>query len=145
SIVLGSDLVATSSITVIAGDDVILPSGRTLTSPSIHVTVDSGGDPDAVGGTASLLGHLNGTLATVSGGPDDDTFILVPDDTTLIAVHGAGGFNTLTYQGAPGVVTFAALDHRSGTIASPGFADVSFDNIDTVSGTVTAAIPEPAT
>jgi hypothetical protein len=131
------------SVILHAGDDLIFNSTATVgAAVDIQFVVDFG-DVDGAGATANVLGHLNAPLATVSGGSLDDSFIIVPDDGTPIAVHGAGGINALTYQGALGTVTFNSPDHRSGSIAAPGFAGVTFDNIDSLSGSVSG--PEPAT
>lgn len=75
------------------GDDVSLPTGTTISAPvgTITINVDAAAsdvdNPD-VGSMVTVEADLAAMRADLTGGDDDDTFNITPDDDTPISVDG---------------------------------------------------------
>jgi hypothetical protein len=83
-IVDDGDTISGTTVTLSGGDAVTLADNSTVTATGapLNITVDSGlaGSADAnSGGTVTTNGTLNSTAITITGGVDDDTFLLFPD------------------------------------------------------------------
>ena len=121
-----------------AGDNLTVASGALVSSPGqIAITGDFGNQDAGVGATVRLLGTFAASNpVSVSGGPDRDTFIVVPSTVQGFTIAGGapsvspGDTLVVDVHGNTPAVTH--LTANSGSVSVPGFAPVSFSEIEVI-------------
>lgn len=106
---LGGINALSGTITLISGDDILLPADSFLFADSlIAMTVDAGDADSGIGGNADLIGIVSATSFTGTGGADDDTIRLAP-------------FVSMSVP--PFMIPISGFDGMSATLTGNGGAD----------------------
>ncbi len=141
TIVSGATLASTGgNIALAAGDNFTLQNGATLNANgTATITVDSGTVDVGTGATLTIAGTLTSTGATLTGGADADTFDILPQTGSTIAVNGgnptaAPGDTLLMQLAAVTGTSLSVTAVRAGTFSfTSGHASVSFSDIESLS------------
>ncbi|WP_146522014.1 dockerin type I domain-containing protein [Stieleria varia] len=130
----------TGNVLFNVGDDADIQAGTTVNAPAGTLTVNVDPIPPAdmdvgTGSSLILAGTITAISAAVNGGNDNDTFTITPSVSTPIAVDGndpvgpsVPGDQLIYIGNATKTINGAGI----GTLSQAGFADVTFQEIETL-------------
>ncbi|HZQ27786.1 MAG TPA: SdrD B-like domain-containing protein, partial [Acidimicrobiales bacterium] len=158
----GNDITITSpatvqatsgNMTLTAGDQVIVPTGATLSAASaISIDVDQGSADAGTGAVVTLDGTLTATGVDVTGGSDSDSFTIKPQTGPAFNVDGANpvppaspGDSLLVRMAgvtSPALTSSSDATGTSGTWSFGNRASVGFSHIETLANlsTITGTV-----
>ena len=123
-----------SSVTLLAGDNVVIESGSTIEAAST-IAITANGNDDPNGATVTVAGTLSAPSASINVDPNatgNETFNITPSATTPISVDGgsdSGGANTLNFNAEGLPVTISGDTITAGTLAPVTFTNIQVVNI----------------
>ena len=123
-----------SSVSLLAGNNVVIQSGSTIEAVST-ITITANGNDDPNGATVTVAGTLIAPSASIGVDPDatgQETFNITPSATTPISVDGgsdSGGVNTLNINAEGLPVTISGDTITVGTLAPVTFTNIQIVNI----------------
>ena len=123
-----------SSVTLFAGDNVVIESGSTIEAVST-ITITANGNDDPSGATVTVAGTLLAQSASIGVDPNatgNETFTITPSATTPISVDGgsdSSGANTLNFNAEGLPVTISGHTITAGTLAPVTFTNIEIVNI----------------
>jgi hypothetical protein len=127
NIVVNADVNVASlsgSVTLLAGDDVTINAGATMSaSGALSIQVDSGNNDTGTGGVAALNGNVAASSITVTGDSDDDVF-LASADAIAETFNGGSGFDTYRALGITGDVIVTNSGITSTALGNDGLANI---------------------
>jgi hypothetical protein len=118
-----------SSVSLLAGDNVFVPSGATIEADTT-ISITANANDDSAGESVTVAGTLIGTSASIGvdgSALGNETFNITPSVTTPITVDGGSdtdGGNTLNFNAGGLAVTISG-----DTITAAGQKAVTFTNI----------------
>ena len=123
-----------SSVTLFAGDNVVIESGSTIEAVST-IAITANGNDDPSGATVTVAGTLLAQSASIGVDPNatgNETFTITPSATTPISVDGgsdSSGANTLNFNADGLPVTISGHTITAGTLAPVTFTNIEIVNI----------------
>ena len=128
-----------SSVTLLAGDNVVIQSGSTIAAAST-IAITANGNDDPNGATVTVAGTLIAPSASIGVDPNatgNETFNITPSATTPISVDGgsdSSGANTLNFNAEGLPVTISGDTITAGTLAPVTFTNIQVVNITNEAG-----------